>query len=190
MDPLTLEMQKILFKMRWLIPWGATASYSSDGGGVPDSRPPAGVNIKNNCRTELVPFEYWKREWERAVSTSQKERVVSEAKVELEQWEGGEKRALKSRAAVPESTEEFEDRLAAEVNKGWTVNEVALAFHTTPRIVKRAVAASASRQAKPETGDRNEKVLELVARELSERQIAFMTGASRGTIRRAMGKAA
>lgn len=188
MDPLTLEMQAILFKMRWLIPWGATASYSSDGGGVPDSRPPAGVRLEG--LSERVPFEYWKREWERAVSTQQKERVVSEARVELEQWQGGEKRALKSRAAVPESSEEFEDRLTAEVNKGWTVREVALAFHTTPRIVKRAVAASASRQTKPETGDRNEKVLELVSRGLSERQIAMMTDVSRGTIRRAMGKAA
>ena len=121
-DPLTAKMETVLRELTWLAA-GGTLSYNSTGaGGVPSSREP---------RWEDNPAEYWRDQWEKAVGTPCKLAVYEQAKAQLN--------AMKRRPITnhePETGEEFEARILRE-GRGWSPNDCAVHFRTTPTFIHR-----------------------------------------------------
>src|SRR5215469_16385754 len=119
---LDAKMRAVLREFTWLAA-GGTLSYNSTGaGGVPSSREP---------KWEDNPAEYWRDQWEKAVGTPRKLAVYEQAKAQLN--------AMKRRPITnhePETGEEFEARVLRE-GRGWSVNDCAVHFRTTPTFVHR-----------------------------------------------------
>lgn len=184
--PLIDQMRRILFEMKWLLPWGGTSSFSSDGGGwVPSSRPPARLPLVGG----LLPHEFWSREWDAARGVVEQERVVMAARADLDAWR------YRPKVDVQEETgEELEARLAAKVAEKWSIADVARWGHTTEKLVRKAVVGQRVREAEEirlrPRADRLAKAAELAAQGLTERNIGFITKLPKTTVRRALGKAA
>lgn len=172
---LETEFRQVLADMEVWLQYGSTSSFEpvTSSGERTYGRPSG-----DGRPVHLL----WRERW---VSASVFERpgVLEDARVEL----AGllkQKRVV----VVPETVTELEARVVRE-GEGWSVADTARYCRCTETFVRRARSrASAARVVV--LGDRRERVLELVAQGLSERQINMITGAARGTIRRAMGKAA
>jgi hypothetical protein len=208
-DPeLAKQMHRILFELKYLIPWGTISQYDSSGGGTPpDSKVPPGVRLDGS--SEQLPHEFWQARWNhtfhsprepescllcargnRKVGSHGREKVVEEARADLDRW-----RHKPDVEVTEETASEFDKRIVAELKKGWTVDEVAKALKTTPRIVRRAetnaiIEAAKERASSTDdsTEDQRSRVLELAGKHLTERQICFSTGLSQGVVRRILGR--
>ena len=187
MSDLEHKMQQVLFEMRWLLPWGATASYNSDGGHAPPgSKPPGRLDGE-------MPHEHWQRKWNQAILTVHKQRVYDEASSELEQW-----RRRPEVKVSEETTLELEARMVRE-GDGWSVQDVANHFNCTPTFVRRVrvkagvnLTSGAPAIIKPmKTGDDESiRAHELADQGLSERQIRMILGCGGSKLQRLLGRAA
>ena len=197
MIDLDRQMRQILARME-LLPHGSITNYSPTGvGGSADTKPPTG---------ELrPPHEHWKRRWllavERDEETEQREAttitthrsdVIEKAQADLDSY-------LKRTEGlvVGETEEQLEARIVRE-GDGWSVGEVAQHCRCTPTFIRKArlkagVSIETGKQPdglRADSVDQIAHARELARNGLTERQIAFFTGASKSTIRRVLGKAA
>jgi hypothetical protein len=184
MDQLTEEMRQVLFAL-WLLPWGGTQNWDKTGaGGVPASRPPAGVRLDGS--SERLPHEYWQAKWDRAISTVRKEVVLKAAQEDLARWRTAPKGPRK------EESSEQEDRRILEEGEGWSVGDVARHFKCTPtrvRLVRATAGAKTTTGKLPEVpklprDERAEKVRRMRSEGLSLRQIGMILDCGKMTVRR------
>lgn len=209
-DALTEKMQRVLFEMKWLLPWGSTTRYDpTGGGGVPDSKMPAGVRLDG--RTEETPHELWKRHWDHtyhsprqpqscdlcARGNSQtgshgRERVYRAAKEDLVAW-----RKRPAVHVVEETSDDLDARIVRE-GQGWSVKDVAQHFKCTPTRVRQArltAGANATtgklENAAPiDTIDESIRAQELARKGLSEKQIRMILKCGGSKVGRLLGKVA
>lgn len=188
-DGLAKEMHRILFEMKWLLPWGTITNYNPTGvGGAMGSKPPAGVSFEGG--SEEMPHEYWLRKWNQTVSTSRKEAVLQAAKKELDGWRKRPKVKVKE-----ETREDFERRLIKD-GQGWTVEDVARSFKCLPkevRDIRRRHGAAVETGKIPrvlQSVDEGERARDLASNGMTERQIAMIVKLPKTTVRRMLGKAA
>jgi len=208
-EKLASEMQRILFEMKYLLPWGTTSQFNSSGGAAPpDSKMPPGVRLDG--ASEQLPHEFWQERWNhtfhiprepescvlcargnRKVGLGGRKAVKDAAEADLEHWR---KRPMVE--ITEETAEQLEKRVVAELKKGWTVDEVAKALRTTPRFCRKvetnAIVAAAKERVNGSddegTDEQRARVSELAGKHLTERQICFSTGLSQGVVRRLLGR--
>jgi hypothetical protein len=203
------KMQVVLFEMKWLLPWGTVTNYNpTGGGGVADSKIPAGVRLEG--RTEEMPHELWKRHWDHtyhsprqpqscdlcARGNSQtgshgRERVYRAAKEDLVAW-----RKRPAVHVVEETSDDQERRMIRE-GCGWEPKAVAVHFNCTPTYVRRVrVAAGVNADTgQPTAGvsldtmDEVEKAQQMAHDGLTERQIRMILNCGSSKVRRLLGRA-
>jgi hypothetical protein len=201
-EQLAKDMHRILFEMKYLLPWGTISQYDSSGGAPPpDSKIPPGVRL--NGASEQLPYEYWQLRWNhtfhiprepescvlcargnRRVGAHGRETVYKEAEADLERW-----RHKPDIQVQGETPIEFEARIVDLLHKGWTVDEVATNCKTTPTLVRKAHANSlvkdAHKAAERFTVEaRRNEVQRMKDQRMSNRQIAFVLGCDEITVRR------
>ena len=173
------EFAGILLAMEMLAS-GSITNYASNGGGVPDSKPPAGVRLDG--ATELPMHTFWRERWNQAVGTAAKERVFDGATAELEAF----RKAPKRLNVVGETEAQLEERIAREGN-GWPVEDVARHFKVTVTFVRRA-RLKASTPVVVDVVDEIERARKLVAEGFTERQIRMLMGCGGSKLERLLGK--
>lgn len=159
---------------------GGTTNYAPSGAAFDASAPPG---------ERGPPHIYWRDEME-AASPERCERLLEQAREELKAW--------RKRATPPpriETEHELEARVIRE-GRGWTVEQIAFHCRCTERFVRRARQRAGVNPVTgegivlPDEMDRREKAIKLADKGMTERQIAMITGLSKSTIRRVIGKAA
>jgi hypothetical protein len=187
------DMQRILFEMKWLLPWGAIASYNATGGGgVPSSQPPAGVRLEG--QSEELPHVYWLRRWNETFGLERKEAIYQAARKELDSWRKRPKVKVKE-----ETREDFERRLI-EKGAGWTVDDVARSFKCLPKEVLRVRIkhgvtpdlgkTQAATVEKLTRSDRAERARQMRSERMPLRSIALALSCDVATVHRDLAEAA
>lgn len=158
-----------------LLGYGSTIRYGT--------RRPADLNPLPGGEGD-PPLDHWLDLWVTASSSSERRLIVEAARSELAAW--------KRRPEPPPEGETGERMIARLIHEGegWTPADVALAFRTTPRLVRRW---RNERDRNPETG-RPEGSLahakDLIGQGLSLRAVAMLTGISKSTLHRELDRAA
>jgi hypothetical protein len=195
------RMRDILAQLE-LISHGSTANWSPTGRSRSGShgRPPG---------DERPPHIYWRERWERAVRDDEewtieamltnceevvthRRKVITSAQTELD--------SLRKRPEVKvqgETGEELEKRIVRD-GEGEPVDRVALAMRCTPTFVRKArlkagrsvVTGKAPKDAVVEAADQHDRARTLAEDGHTERQIAWLTGLPKTTLRRILGRAA
>jgi hypothetical protein len=193
------QMRSILAQLE-MLPHGSTANWSSTGRsrGGSYGRPPG---------DECPSHEYWRMRWERAVwddleeeqreaaivVTRHRRDVISKAQKDLNSYR---KRA--EGQVIGETEAELEARVVRE-GDGWTVEQTAQHCRCTPTFVRKArlkagrsvVTGKAPRDTViEEPTDQHERARALAEDGHTERQIAWLTGLPKTTLRRILGRAA
>lgn len=186
------DMQRILFEMKWLLPWGAIASYNATGGGgVPSSKPPAGVRLEG--ASEELPHVYWLRRWNETFGLERKEAIYQAARKELDSWRKRPKVKVRE-----ETREDFERRLVEE-GEGWTVDDVARSFKCLPRQVREicrrhGVPVKSNKIGKMPQGlkaiDEAQHAREMAANGMPEKHIRMILGCGGSKLQRLLKEAA
>lgn len=186
MDELESKMRRVLFEMRWLLPWGATACYDSKGGHAPPgSQPPASIDGE-------LPHEEWLRKWNAAILTREKQRVYDGALEELEGW-----RHRPVVEAHEETAVEFEARLVRD-GDGWSIQDVANHFNCTPTMVRRVRLKAGVNLTSGEPAitpalhstDEGVRARALMDQGLSEKQVRMLLKCGGSKLQRLLGRAA
>lgn len=194
---LAQQMRSILAQLE-LLPHGSVTSYSSTGGGNgADTKPPTGES--------RPPHDHWKRRWDLAVErdeevelreattiTTHRKRVIEKAQEDLESYR---KRA--EGIVVGETEQELEARIVRE-GDGWSVEQVAQHCRCTVTFARKArlkdgVSVSTGKRPdglKIDSSDQAERARGYAENGYTERGIAMLTGLSKSTIRRVLGRAA
>jgi hypothetical protein len=195
---LSQQMRSILANME-LLAHGTITNYSpTGGGGSADTKPPTGES--------RPPHEHWARRWEKAVYddleeehresapiTRHRRRVIEKAQADLDSYR---KRA--EGQVVGETESELEARIIKD-GEGEPVDRVALAMRCTPTLVRKArlkagrsvVTGKAPRDTVIDAPtDQHDRARALAEDGHTERQIAWLTGLPKTTLRRILGRAA
>lgn len=196
------EMAQVLARMQ-LLATGSITNYSPTGHGVPGSRPPMGVRLDG---ASPVPMHvYWHQKWgiavDRDLEAEQREGTsITRARREtLKLATDVLDRSRKQHKIVQntETREQLEGRIVEEAD-GWEIDQAVQVFNVTPTFIRQA-RLKAGRNAKTgkrpdekpnELEDKRKHARELAENGMTERQIGMITGLSKTTVRRAIGKTA
>ena len=194
---LAREMRSILARMEMLAHGGVTNYQPTGAGSGADTKPPTGES--------RPPHEHWRRRWDLAVErdeetelresapiTTQRRRVIEKARSDLDSY-------LKRTEGlvVGETEQELEARIVRE-GEGWSVEQVAQHCRCTVTFARKArlkggVSVATGKRPdglKIDSSDQAERARGYAENGYTERGIAMLTGLSKSTIRRVLGRAA
>jgi hypothetical protein len=195
------QMRSILAQLE-LLAHGTITNYSPTGGGhSADTKPPTGES--------RPPHLHWRERWERAVRDDEEwtidrelvncEEIIKHRKdvIEKAQADLDSYRKRTEGVVVGETEEELEARIVRE-GEGWSVEQVAQHCRCTVTFARKArlkagVSVATGKRPdglKVDSSDQSMRVREYAANGYTERGIALLTGLSKSTIRRLVGKAA
>lgn len=191
---LDLQMRSVLSQLE-ILSHGSTTSYDSGGGGE------VGHVILHDgkSKSQLPPHEYYRDRYDRQDNDIRRQRVIDEARRELNDWRGGEeKRRDLERTRSPLSDAQILDAQILDA-EGFSVSEVSTRYRCTETRVRNVRKANArmvgdgSKVLPPADGaDVSARVLEIASRgnKLTQRQIAMFARVSQTTVHRILRRAA
>lgn len=186
------EMRQVLIEMT-LLSYGSTQQWNSAGGGGESDGIPghllAWSGEKNARPSRRTLFDSWLDTYEKADSDEKRADVVDHARNALDEWRGYGRQAA-ARGTVMSDGEVLRERILVE-GKGWPAQVVADALRCTATFVRKVRLAAEKDEdghdvqaALDEAEDARSRVLALKGKNLSQRQIALLTGVSGRTVGR------